>query len=99
MSDAVGTCSVVKRCCKYAKMRFVLPTFSSPTTTHLIALPDFFRPFFVFFDNSKIEMDEKRERERDRTSTFKNENENTSMQGIGCPFKVTTDFIHQQYFV
>lgn len=54
MSDAVGTCSVVKRCCKYDNMRFVLPTFSSPTTTHLIALPDFFWLFFVFFATSTI---------------------------------------------
>lgn len=49
MSDAVGTCSVVNRCCKYAKMRFVLPTVPSPTTTHFISFSRFGHCSFDFF--------------------------------------------------
>lgn len=41
MSDAVGTCSVVKRCSKYDKIKFVFPTIPSPTRTHFISSPVF----------------------------------------------------------
>lgn len=41
ISDAVGTCSVVNRCSKYDKIKFVFPTIPSPTNTHLISSPVF----------------------------------------------------------